>query len=96
MLLDTGNNFASGTDHARCCLQSHNSIFKMLKKLNFKFYDKNYCMNNFLWEGGSKLVLEDNLYSMSRSTKKASGVDHVRRCLQVQILKLKFLKKIYF
>ena len=61
MLLDTGKNFASGIDHARCCLQPQNLIFKMLNKLNFKFYEKNYFLNNFLWEGGSKLVLVDNL-----------------------------------
>ena len=73
VLLDTGNNFTSGADNARLCLQPQTSILNMLKKFNFKFFEKIYFLNNFLWEGGSKLLLEGNLQSSSRSTKKPLG-----------------------
>ena len=74
VLLDTGNNFTSGADHARRCLQSQNSILKMLKKFNFKFIDKIYLLlNNLFQEGGSKLIPEAILQSSSRPTEKPLG-----------------------
>ena len=73
VLLDTENNFTSGADHARCCLQPQNLIFSMLNKFNFKFFEQIYFFNNLFWEIGSKLLLEGNLQSSSRSTKKPLG-----------------------
>ena len=69
MLLETGNNFASGADYARRCLQPQNSNFKMLKKINFKFFETIYFFNNFLWECGSKFVVERHFLSSSSSNK---------------------------